>query len=228
MEVSSILIQVKSSLGYPVIDVYLTDDIIKDQIEIALKKFKSNVFKKELITVPSQRSIQLDKNSVVMVTEVAPVLPDTSTYLYARNEFSLAEAMMYFNSRDTSLQTPILARMVRNQMRRVFDDKLDWSYDKESGKLLVDNAPSDISELVIATKTYYNIATIPQYAEDWMFEYIMALCKIVEGKIRSKFKESMPGAPSDGDALSSEGASEKEALNNSINDFITYDLGVRY
>lgn len=229
MREENIVKRVKTSLGYPVVDVYMSDEMIKEQVGIALEKFSSSVFKGVILTLPAIEFQELNPDEIALVTQVEPYFPnDKKSSLYVQDEFSLAEAERYFNTRSQSIGTPILAKILRQQMSRVFDSKFDWHYDRTTGGLYLDNVPANISTISVFAKKYYTLEDLPKYAEDWLFEYTLALCKIVEGRIRSKFKDSFPGAPTDGDTLTSEGMSEREALQVSLLDFISYDMGVRY
>ena len=58
------------------------------------------------------------------------------------------------------------------------------------------------------------------YVSDWIFDYALAECKIILGRIRSKFAGfgsiGNVGIDLDGDALLSEGAAEKERLEETL------------
>ena len=58
------------------------------------------------------------------------------------------------------------------------------------------------------------------YTSDWIFDYAMAECKIILGRIRTKFAQfasiGNTGIALDGDALISEGIEEKRELKETL------------
>lgn len=162
--------------------------------------------------------------------EVNPVelKKEYSDYIYERNEFSLMESMMYFNTTDTSLATPILAQILRNQMLYVFNAKFDWFYNSETGVLFLDSVPISVREVAITAKCYYTFDTIPAYADDWLIDFSLCRAKQVEGRIRSKYQDTIPGAPTDGESLISEGKQDEDTLKEKLESFVPLDIGMRW
>lgn len=230
MKVAEVVDDIKVSLGSPVVKVYSKDEMIERQVTIAWKKFSSTVFKQEYRTLPFESCIQLDPSEIVYVTDVKPDIQQSNTRanIYKANEFTLYEAQRFFDTRWGGLEGPVLSRIVSNQLDKTFDSQFDWKYDRHTGKLYIVNMPQGCNFVNLEVRTRFSIDDIPQEAEDWFLAYSLALTKLMEGRIRNKFKDTVPGSPQDGDDLIQEGQQEKETLEETVNDFVSYNFGSRY
>ena len=88
--------------------------------------------------------------------------------------------------------------------------------------------PESATSICVFTKEYFNASNLPSYMDDWVISRALAYTKQSEGKIRSKYSETIPGAPTDGDTLVQEGNEELQKSDESIGQFVSYDFGYRW
>lgn len=221
--------KVKEELGYPVLSVYTPDTSIEHFIDTGVSQIVAKVLRKVNMSLPCLPTQHLNNVEVPLITEVIPyrVSPQHSGLTYMRDAFSISEAMEYYNVTTESVSIPILANMFHNQINNAFNMAFDWHYDRHTGILYATNIPVDANCLAVTAKILYTRETLTTELEDWLFNFTSAKTKIVEGRIRSKYKEGSIGAPSDGETLIAEGKEELTTLADKLESFVALDIGRR-
>lgn len=225
---SQIIEQVKETLGYPVVSVYTPDTSIKSFLTAGFDLLSSTVLRQVTLALPCSSVQKLNKEEIPLIIDVVPYTSSgDKQQVYIRDAFSLTEAIEYFNVNSQGILAPILANISYNQINYAFNNAFDWHYDRHTGELYATNIPSNASILAATAKIYYTRETLTKELETWLFEYTLAKTKIVEGRIRSKYKEGSVGAVSDGESLLSEGNAEVAALKEELKNFVPLNIGRR-
>lgn len=219
----------KEELGHPVLSIHTPDASIEHFIEVGLSQITSKVLRKVNMSLPCLPTQHLNNVEVPLIIDVIPykASPQHSGLTYMRDAFSISEAMEYYNVSTETIEIPILATMFHNQVNNAFNMAFDWHYDRHTGTLYTTNVPSDADCLAVTAKILYTRETLTTELENWLYEYTLAKLKVVEGRIRSKYKEGSIGAPSDGDTLIAEGKEELTSLTEKLESFVALDIGRR-
>lgn len=98
----------------------------------------------------------------------------------------------------------------------------DWYLDQAEQKLYIDGFDGLVTvEYVKEECTIEDLKSKSQW-KSWVRDYTLALCKITEGRIRSKYKISSGVFEIESDELISEGTSEKQELEEKLNEDMGY------
>jgi hypothetical protein len=217
----------KRRLGWPTVEVYTDDETISQFVDDGFDLLASTVSQNAKMALPCKDIIQLPKEEVAIVTNVEPYgTRGSKGLIYVRDDFSIAEAVEYFNLQVQSLLTPILATMNFNQMRSAFGSIFHWHYDRHDGKLYCENVPREALCLAASVKITHTKETLKREHRTWLFDYTLANLKITEGRIRSKF-EGSGASTTDGATMLTEGIAEQEILKGQLQNFIALDYGQR-
>lgn len=173
-----------------------------------------------------QNLLDRDVAIVVNVVEDNPAYHEKEN-IYTRSDFNLYEAQYFYNNLENNMVTPILAKMLRNQIDNAFGSKFDWFYDYTSGDLYVDNITDGTTALTAHIKTYFTLETLNRFLDSWVYNHTLGLVMQAEGKIRSKYADSVPGAPTDGASLIQEGTALIETAGVEIDNYVSLDIGGR-
>lgn len=222
--------RLKSFLGYPVVDLYVTDDMIEDMIDMCVDEFSSAVFNKQIRVFPKASILHLNPNEVAFIVRVqdvgfkgrSSVVGDAAM---SAPEFSLFSTD-YFYLPEGSLSGYFQAKTLFNQYKNVSGDKLDFKYDSTTGDLYISNIPRDCQYISVVMKTYHTLESITEFYNDFFTRFILAHVKIAEGRIRSKYSVQV-GTPQDGQVLIDQGREDLATLRQEMSSFISYDFGVR-
>lgn len=192
---------VKVRLGYPVIDLAMTDDMILKQIDFAIKRVVPYLNNIEIITVAGN-VVKFDHKKVYSVLRVS-----CATDLESSANLDKAISYGFYTI---------------NNNRNLVDCAL-WNY-------YVDAAQSDLNPIgfrlvgdtlyidggnspwTVEAITENSIATMTEDYIDWVTDYSVALSKCIEGEIRSKVKITGSPVEMNGSELKSEGITEKKEL----------------
>lgn len=195
-----ILDQVKTMLGYPVVDLAITDEMISRQIDVAVNKVVPYLNNMEVITVPSKVTKFEDKH-------IYTVLRVTSS-----NDFSninLDKAInqgFYIVNNHNSLTSCALWNYYCDTVQ---DDLNQIGFRLLGDTLYIDGG---VAPFTIEAITDKSVCTMTDDYVNWVLEYTTALVKCIEGEIRSKVKVTGSPIETNGQELKSEGTTEKEKL----------------
>lgn len=196
---AEILEDVKMRLGYPVIDLAITDEMISKQIETAIKKVIPYLNNMEVITV-NTKVTKFTKKHIYTVLRVLSANSDTNINIdkainygfYTTNNKNLVDCSLW-NYYCDSVQTDLNSIGFRLIGDTLYIDGGNPPYSVE--------AITDDSVLTM-TEDFLN----------WVLDYTVALVKCIEGEIRSKVKITGSPIETNGSELKSEGITEKSAL----------------
>lgn len=195
-----VLENVKIRLGYPVIDLAITDEMIDKQICFAIKKISPFLNNVEFITTYNN-VVTFDHNRVLAVIRVTS----------AHNEENI--------NLDRAINQGFY---IMNNNRKLVDCAL-WNYYIDSTQedlnqigfrlvgdtLYIDGGNSPWTVEAITDKS---LDTMTQGYVNWIVDYTAALVKCIEGEIRSKVKITGSPVETNGNELKQEGITEKAAL----------------
>lgn len=197
---SKILEDVKTRLGYPVIDLAITDDMISRQIDSAVNKVIPYLNNIEVLTV-SNKVVKFQHKKVYAVIRV------TSS---ADSETANIDKAINYGFYITNSTRSLTNMAVWNYyVDSVQDDLNQIGFRLVGDTLYIDggNAPWTVEAI-----TQDSINTMTEDYVNWVIDYSVALVKCIEGEIRSKVKITGSPIETNGSELKQEGITEKSAL----------------
>ena len=215
---ASWLTYIKTSLGYPVVNVYMTDEMIQQQITFAIKKVIPYVNAVEFIQVGRVTKFT-DKlvYAVLRVHEPGSSFVEGQSY-QGSSYYDLLIARSIYNqlggtdlSQMSGSQGLVNAALYNYQYEETRADLCPIGFRLVGDTLFVDaNGSGNVFTAECVTER--SLSNITEDYCNWVQEYSLALSKIICGEIRSKI--TLQGAPItlNGAELKAEGKAEKEAL----------------
>lgn len=196
---------IKMRLGYPVVKIFTTDDMINNLIEQAVDKITSYITVREVITGMSP-NIDLRDYGVITIYNVWPTRNNTGT---SQNTFDVFSPNVFMINSFSGMQNLMSRVMIYNQYvsELPYLNPRTWYFN--DGILYLSGYTGTVS---IECLTEQCLEKITPTQQDWILNYSLALLKEVEGEIRSKVK--IEGTPYElnGNELKNEGKSEKDEL----------------
>lgn len=197
---SAILDNVKIRLGFPVVDLAITDEMISKQIDFAISKIIPYLNNMEVITVYG-KTVKFEHKKVYAVVRVTSSYDDQS----ANVERALNQGFYVVNNSKS---------MVDCAVWNYYTDSVQDDLNPIGFRLIGDTLYIDggLAPWTVEAITENSIRTMTEDYVNWVLDYSVALTKCVEGEIRSKVK--ITGAPveTNGSELKQEGITEKAAL----------------
>lgn len=195
-----LLESIKIRLGYPVIDLAITDDMIMKQIDFAIKRIVPYLNNVEFITVNS-KTVKFEDKHVYTVLRV--------TSSYDGSNINIDKAInqgFYIVGNNRKLVNCALWNYWRDTVQQ---DLNQIGFRLVGDTLYIDggNAPWTIEAI-----TDLSVSTMTEDYVNWVLDYSVALVKCVEGEIRSKVKITGSPVEMNGSELKSEGITEKKEL----------------
>ena len=228
-----LLDNIKTRLGYPVIDLAITDEMIYKQIDCAIKKIVPYLSNLEVITT-YEKVTKFDHGRIFSVIRVSSAsnysgvlvtsesIDDTNSSTGVIVPGSSETTSQYVDC-NINLEKAINYGMyVVNSNRKLVDYAL-WNYFCDSVqedlnpigfRLIGDTLYIDggNSPWTIEAVTNRSIATMTTDCQNWVLDYATALTKCIEGEIRSKVKITGMPVETNGSEIKSEGITEKKEL----------------
>lgn len=196
---SELLNNIKVRLGYPVIDLAITDDMILMQIESAIKKIIPYLNNIEVLTVYNKTTVFTDKH-------LYTVLRVTSSNDNSNINLDKAINQGYYSTQNHTLVDCALWNYYCDVIQ---DDLNQIGFRLIDNTLYIDGGNQPYSVEAI---TDYSIASMTEDYVNWVLDYSVALVKCIEGEIRSKVKITGSPVETNGSELKSEGITEKKEL----------------
>lgn len=232
MTVEDLTSEIKVDLGSDINTLGISDESIAVKINEAIRKVSSYAPLSVVQTFDGVTdSIELPATTCTVIQcltqSVNSSTVDRNSPIY--DEADLFNASRYIYNYNP-ITDPYIYMMRINELNTLqnFVSLTDWYYNKENHTVYFNNPPS--SRLTIKyLKKYESLSEVSDIdIYQCIKEYSLALCKIIEGNIRRKLQNA-PGAISlDGDALVSEGISEKARLDDWIpKQFVNLRFGLR-
>lgn len=198
---NQLLENVKVRLGYPVIDLAITDDMLLKQIDFAIQRVAPYLNNIEMLTV-SGKVVKFEHKKVYAVLRVtsasdlesAGSIDKAINYgLYITNSTHSIKNMAVWNYYTDTIQ----------------DDLNPIGFRLIGDTLYIDggNSPWTVEAI-----TENSISTMTEDYVNWILDYSVALAKCIEGEIRSKVKITGSPVEMNGSELKAEGITEKKEL----------------
>ena len=225
MTLASMRDEIKVDLGSDVNSLGIADTSIELKIKEALRKISSYSPFREL------KSFNVVGGKVTMPDNTATVLaiynhdPSRGNSVpSAGDDQDLFSLRKYVYGYGGGLTDPFTYMTQINQVRTLqgFISMKDFMYDRNSKTLFINDFPGNLAT-VEYLRAYDNITEVTsEQTLQMVKEYALALCKIIEGHIRRKLQSAPGSIQMDGDALVSEGTSEKVSIEASLPDMFKY------
>ena len=191
---------VKTRLGYPVIDLAITDDMISRQVDFALSKIIPYLNNIEVLTVYG-KTVKFEHNRVYAVLRVTSSEDTTSV--------EVDKAVNYGFYLTNSNRSIVDCALWNYYCDSVQDDLNPIGFRLIGDTLYIDggNSPWTVEAI-----TDHSIVTMTEDYVNWIVDYSAALTKCIEGEIRSKVKITGSPVETNGTELKAEGITEKKEL----------------
>lgn len=220
-EISNMIDDHKTALGYPVITLYVTDDQIEKLIRSAIRKCSYKACPTHLVTLSAGTG----------VVDLSAYNVDAVKFVYSADVVSSGgcsgscdicqKLCTYRGTGDLMTERSRIYDTLANNYSRAEIENFtisDWRLD---GNLLyLDNYSGMITIEYI--KKDIEFSDLDSGWRSWVERYSLALVKITEGRIRSKFKISSGPFEIESDELVSEGNSDLQELETQLNENIGY------
>lgn len=198
---SDILETVKIRLGYPVIDLAITDEMIDKQITTAIRKIVPYLNNIEIITTYS-KTVKFDHNRIFAVVRVTS---SAETDENINIDKAINQGFYVINGSRS---------LINRALWNYYTDSVQSDLNQVGFRLVGDTVYIDggNSPWTIEAITNKSIDTMTDDFVNWVMDYTVALVKCIEGEIRSKVKITGSPIETNGSELKQEGITEKAAL----------------
>lgn len=205
---------IESQLGGQVLDLELTPENIKDIVNQAFEELVHYMTDIYSITVPYAQCIDLSKYNIDNVESVwrgqdsiTVGVPFAMPSLGYENVTGVYNMENYTN-----------AMLIKRNLNIIATD-MQFVWDKPNRKLYVYANPNAPTQVTINFKPeYYSVEDIrEQYWETQLRRLSLGMCKVVLGRIRSKYTSSSAKFQLDGNTLLSEGNQEIQEVRQKLN-----------
>ena len=197
---AKILEYTKTRLGYPVVDLAITDDMISKQIDFAINKIIPYLNNIEVLTVYG-KVVKFQHKRVYAVIRVT-----SSADVESVNIDKAINYGFYITNSTRSLTNMAVWNYYTDSVQ---DDLNQIGFRLIGDTLYIDggNSPWTVEAI-----TDDSISTMTDDYVNWIEDYTVALVKCIEGEIRSKVKITGSPVETNGSELKQEGITEKAAL----------------
>lgn len=196
LDVPSVKNYIFSMLGYPVVDVELTDAQIGSVFRNAMALYSQWVPMEKVITFN-----MIAGQSDYKFADMPPEGPTTVDFIRAQGLPYINDVMFgYFfpNSRIVSFDEYAMSLSYWSMLRRVMGIEPEWNWDESTATLWINagtrNLATPYSQYVCMAK-FFDTRTLGQVRHDhrqWFFDYSLALAKEILGRIRGKYSGIIP------------------------------------
>lgn len=237
----SIIEDVMVELGYPVISLYITQPQINQMIDFSVRKCAAKASPRFLSTFYARGCVDVSGYDMEAVSAVYQGDMGASSSEGEGSEgcqncgadgfmgCNICERLCTYRGYSLGLLKgdwnneiyDLLAlQNARAQMQSF--TLYDWYLDYTNQKLYLDNYTGLIT--VEYTKSHINAEDLchDTFWFSWIRDYTLALCKVIEGRIRSKFKVNSAPFEIESDELIQEGNSDKQELEQQLNDNVGF------
>lgn len=211
---------IKTTLGFPVVNIYMTDDMIEQQISFTLRKVLPYVNAVEFIEVGKKTEFT-DRliYAVLRVHQMGYVDSQTSTSGGASYYDMLLSRSIYNQLGGTDLsQYSSSQGLVNAALYNYYGEEVRATMNPIGFRLIgnilfVDDCSGSDGPYTAECITDRSLRNMTEDYQSWCLRYSLALCKQCEGRILRKVKVSS-GSPveQDGSELMQEGIAEQKEL----------------
>lgn len=210
-----IVMYIENQLGGQVLDLELKPEDIKQIIDQAFDEIKHYMTDTYTVTVPFANCIDLSKYNIDNVESVLrgqdSILTGVPFQLPAMDLMNITG--MY------NLESYANAMLIKRNMNTLATD-MEFMWDKPNQKLYVYANPNFPAYVTINFKPeYYSVEDIREdYWETQLRKLALGMCKIILGRIRSKYTSNSAKFQLDGPTLLAEGNSEVQQVRQFLDD----------
>lgn len=200
---------IENQLGGQVLDLELTPSDIKDIVNESFEEVKHYIEDLYTVTVPYAQCIDVSKYNIDSVESVM-----RSTDSIMTGTPFIVPVMNYMNSTGIyNLDGYADALLTKRTINTISTD-MQFVYDKPNRKLYISANPATPSFVTINFKPeYFSIEDIKEdYWDTQIRKLALGQCKIILGRIRSKYTSSSAKFQLDGNTLLAEGNAEVQQV----------------
>ena len=208
-KMKSIVLYIENQLGGQVLDLELKPEDIKLIVEQAFEEIKHYMTDTYTVTVPYAQCIVLKKYNIDNVESVMRCQDSILTGIpFQMPAMDLMNITGMYN-----LENYTNALLIKRNLNLLATD-LDFMWDKPNKKLYVYANPNIPSHITINFKPeYFSVEDIREgHWETQLRKLALGMCKVILGRIRSKYTSNSAKYQLDGNTLLSEGNAEIQAV----------------
>lgn len=206
-----IVMYIEDQLGGQILDIELTPEQIKRIVQQAFDEIKHYMTDLYTVTVPYAACIDLKKYNIDSIESITRGQDSILTGVpFQMPAMDLMNVTGVYN-----LENYTNAILIKRNLNILATD-MDFVWDKPNKKLYVAANPNIPSTITINFKPeYFSVEDIREdYWEIQLRKLALGMCKVVLGRIRSKYKSSSSKFELDGDTLLAEGQAEIQDVRN--------------
>lgn len=192
---------IKTRLGYPILHLAISDEMIDKQITYAIKKVVPYFNSTEVFTIFDRVTEFKDK----LIYSVIRVSSNDTTDQKLTDD-SYLWASYYYNTGSKSIVNTALWNYYTEEVNNTL---FEVGFRFLGNTLYIDNGEPPYTVEAITENSLQNMSE--DYV-NWCFEYSLALVKVIEGEIRSKLKIEGSPIETNGSELKAEGTEEISKL----------------
>ena len=210
-----IVMYIENQLGGQVLDLELKPEDIKQIVDQAFDEIKHYMTDTYTVTVPYANCIDLSKYNIDNVESVLrgqdSILTGVPFQLPAMDLMNITG--MY------NLESYANAMLIKRNMNTLATD-MEFMWDKPNQKLYVYANPNFPAYVTINFKPeYYSVEDIREdYWETQLRKLSLGMCKVILGRIRSKYTSNSAKFQLDGSTLLAEGNAEVQQVRQFLDD----------
>lgn len=208
---------IQTLLGSSFVQVELEKPDVEKFFKIAEMKCAPYISEYRLVTLPATKSIDLSTYDVAVVLEVmeasnagAGEPAVGSDPMLSKDIFGM---MPIFGGVPNS--SLLVDQMLINSFRSDFRSRASKNYRFEKGVLYLDAAFAGSVTIKYTPQLDFDNLSDSKW-KSWIYEYVLALCKVAVGRIRSKIRSTNLPIELDGDTLLSEGNEKVRELEDNL------------
>lgn len=210
---------IKTSLGFPIVDVEI-DEIIGKLVDKAFREIRRYVTETHFVTIPySSKGIDVSKYKIDSIIQIFRTSNPARTVDFT-DIYTLSTVNTGNSSSVNLLLSDYLYRTQMTQIKNTISTDLDFTYDKDSQKLYI-NAVYPVPAYVTLAynPVFLDVSDIKEpYWENYVQRLSLAFAKETLGRVRGKYDLSSSLYKLDGNQLISEGISERDEVRRELVD----------
>lgn len=211
---------IKISLGHPVVDIELEDNVIGKLVDKAFKEVSRYITETRFVTIPySTSGIDVSEYKINSIVQIFRSENPSGVNNLA-DVYSLAAMNVSGSPSSNPLLSDYIYRTQMNQVKSTITTDLDFTFDKEDQKLYINTYYPRPSKVTLAyIPEFKDVSEIrEQYWVNFILRLALALTKEVLGRVRSKYELSSSLYKLDGNQLVAEGIAERDAIRQELNE----------
>jgi hypothetical protein len=208
-KMKKIVLYIESQLGGQVLDLELKPEDIRVIVEQAFEELVHYMTDTYTVTVPYANCIDLKKYNIDSVESVIRAQDSILTGI----PFALPAMDLYNVTGMYNIENYTNAMLIKRNLSLLSTD-MDFVWDKPNRKLYINANPNKPAMVTINFKPeYYSVEDIREsHWETQLRKLALGMCKIILGRIRSKYTSNSAKFQLDGPTLLAEGNAEVQAV----------------